>query len=693
MYSHEFVCSDIQKKRWWQFTGHRWIQISQGYILEIRLSEKISKELAVLNTATYNRLSHQPPADVTKIEKKKDSLEIQGFKIGAIIKNLKTQSFRSAVMEACARRFYVPDFETKLDCNRFLIGFENGVYDLYHQAFRSGSPDDNISFSVGYDYVDYSPDDDEIKEIHKFFSQIQTSPEMKEYILRLIASYLVGENKEQQFIFLTGSGCHAKNTKILMADGTTKLVQNIRQNEKLMGDDLKPRNVLQLFRGNAYLYKISLDDGSEFVVNNSHRLAVMSIFEPQPIFDEKKDKWIINWQLYMNHTPIKRSQIFNDKRTALIFLNKLYYDGTLIRKNDIIPISVKKYLEMDESIRKYYKCFRIKIMEDNIKEYIAKNDEEVDIARKMGHLVIDKKISNDVKEIRLHDFIIQKIEKNRYFGFEVDGNSRYLLSDGLVTYNSNGKSVLVNLMRATFGEQYYGIFNPTILTKKRTMSSNATPDIAEKKGKRIVVIQEPDFDDVINAGILKEMTGGDTITARQLYTAPITFKPQFKLLMTCNKLPEISSIDGGTWRRIRVVPFESKFVDEPKKPNEFKKIYGMENIVQEWKNGFMWLLINKYYRDYVDNGLQEPEKVKIYTTQYQKDSNMFYEFITETIDIVDEPENTILINEFYAEFSAWFKLNKIGTRPNKRDLINYMLDKGIKISGNRFTGIKRKENN
>jgi len=302
-------------------------------------------------------------------------------------------------------------------------------------------------------------------------------------------------------------------------------------------------------------------------------------------------------------------------------------------------------------------------------------------------------MSFDSKEIRIHDFKIERIEKNKYFGFEVDGNSRYLLNDGLVTYNSNGKSVLINLIRETFGEQYYGVFNPTILTKKRTISSNPTPDIAEKKGKRIVVIQEPDFDDVINAGILKEMTGGDTITARQLYIAPITFKPQFKLLMICNKLPEISSIDGGTWRRIRVVPFESKFVDKPEKPNEFKKIFGMENIVTEWKSAFMWLLINKYYKDYAENGLQEPEKVKIFTTQYQKDSNMFYEFISETIDIVNDSENVVPINEFYQEFTAWFKINRIGTRPNKKDLINYMLDKGIKVSGNKFIGIKRKEDN
>merc|ERR1712178_642204 len=82
------------------------------------------------------------------------------------------------------------------------------------------------------------------------------------------------------------------------------------------------------------------------------------------------------------------------------------------------------------------------------------------------------------------------------------------------------------------------------------------------RAKRIVVFQEPTKGEPINVGKLKEWTGGDTIQCRELYKGPIKFKAQAKWFLICNDIPEVPSDDDGTWRRLTIINFPSKFVDK-----------------------------------------------------------------------------------------------------------------------------------
>ena len=163
----------------------------------------------------------------------------------------------------------------------------------------------------------------------------------------------------------------------------------------------------------------------------------------------------------------------------------------------------------------------------------------------------------------------------------------------------NGKSKLIELFENAFGN-YCCKLPVSLLTQSRGRAEGATPALFATKGKRFACLQEPSKDEEINVGLMKELTGGDKIIARGLHKDPVEFKPQFKMVLTCNTLPNVSSDDRGTWRRISVVDFPSKFVDNPD-PNEkyeFKIDDELDDKLKMWPEAFMFVLIN-YYRTYV----------------------------------------------------------------------------------------------
>lgn len=237
---------------------------------------------------------------------------------------------------------------------------------------------------------------------------------------------------------------------------------------------------------------------------------------------------------------------------------------------------------------------------------------------------------------------------------------------------SNGKSKLLDLIELAFGD-YAQKLPVTVLTQKRGGSSAATPEIAKCKGKRFVSFQEPEKEDKIHVGYMKELTGGDTIMAREMYKAPVEFKPQFKMILACNDLPTIPSNDGGTWRRLRVVDFPSKFVDELDGSHEFefkKDVYLFEKI-KTWKQCFLSLLI-EMYRKYKEEGLQEPNCVMKFTHEYQRKSDIYMDFIEENITVTTNPMDRVNTNDAFVQFKTWFYESFNSHAPSRTHFRDYM---------------------
>ena len=462
LYKDRFICVDINRKKWYEFQNHRWIFLkSSAYSLE----ELISHEFRIIMHMYCSRKMNEHASTQNSSEGFKEDNEYKKYNnLRKIVDNLGDVKFRENIIKACSNKFFKNEFIEKLDNNIYLVGFNNGVYDLKEFCFRDGLPTDFVSKTVGYDYKEFKETDPIFNKIHKYFSEVQTEEDMRTYLLTFMAKVLRGE---------PDSKCH-------------------------------------------------------------------------------------------------------------------------------------------------------------------------------------------------------------------------IWSGG----GSNGKSSTVDLIRNMLGE-YFGTVPVTILTRKKGSSSGASPEMADLQGKRFVVIQEPEHNDVVHVGQMKEYTGKDTIYARPLYGDPFNYRPQFTLVLTCNRLPHIPSTDNGTWRRLRVTPYESEFVDhQPKGERQFLKDEDLQEGFTKWAQPLIWLIINKYYPIYeagIDGKkykIKEPAKVTEYTNNYKIESDAYAEFLDEIIEKTDNDNDCEMISFLYDLYKKWYQLSYTDKPEPKKNFIGYLKKNNYKMDKQNVYRIK-----
>jgi len=437
-YSDIYRCVNPKKStEWYYFNNHRWKEMPGGYILMNAMSIDLSNDFTQLAN-TYKKLMLDPDPIIVKENKKKYD------KCRSLSYQVKDNGFKTGVLKECARMFYDIDFERNLDDNVNLIGFENGVYDIASLSFRNGVPSDYVSKSTGIDYIEFSENDPIVQEIYHFFSKVHPNDSMREYVLRIFATFLGGSTDDQTFQIWTGGG-------------------------------------------------------------------------------------------------------------------------------------------------------------------------------------------------------------------------------------SNGKSTCVELFERSFGPEYTGKFPVTLLTRDRSNSNACTPELQDVMRKRFASMQEPNDTDSIFTGAMKEYTGGDKIYSRGLYSKPTPFKPQFKLVMLCNKMPNIKGYDFGTWRRIRVVRHMSSFVDKPNPANEheYAKDKKLCHKFDEWKEAFMWMLIERL-KMYVKHGIQEPIEVLNASIEYKKKSDGYLSFMDDNFENTGKDADKVPIQHMYEIFKMWWRNTLNTPPPSKMDLIDYI---------------------
>lgn len=266
----------------------------------------------------------------------------------------------------------------------------------------------------------------------------------------------------------------------------------------------------------------------------------------------------------------------------------------------------------------------------------------------------------------------------------------------------NGKSVTQHFFELMLGQLSIKL-NTNIITGKKPSAGAAFADLARTGGGvRYAVLEEPDADEMINTGIFKHLSGNDSFYARDLFEKGKDgreIKPLFKLVFVCNRLPRMKAADKAVWNRVRVIPFESTFCrpDNPA-PDTYEEQLRQKRFPMDKKFGkkipnlveaFAWILLQHRLK-IINLPRIEPDKVRSATEIYQKQNDIYRQFIDEYI--AEDKTKTMSLTELYNLFKEWFKESLPGhTVPVKNEIEEYFVKIwGSPDSGKRWKGYRQK---
>lgn len=348
----------------------------------------------------------------------------------------------------------------------------------------------------------------------------------------------------------------------------------------------------------------------------------------------------------------------------------------------------------------YLLCFTNGIIDFEKKEFrMTKPDDYVSLCTNIEYIKIDegnakhkkvkKEITNFMKQL-FPDPLLNKYMW-QHMAASLKGTNENQVFNIYTGTGRNGKSKLVDLVSMALGD-YKATVPITLVTSKRTTIGGASPEIAQLKGIRYACMQEPSENMAINEGVMKELTGGDPLSGRALYCDTITFNPQFTLVVCTNHLFDIKSTDDGTWRRIRVCDFESKFLDKPyenekefpkqKYPYQFKCVKDIDSRFEAWAPYFISMLVEIAFET---NGVVEDcPQVLAASQKYKMQQDYFAQFFEERIVHVEG--GTIKRKDLQNEFIEWYTELYGGKVPKGKDLYDFMESKLGKCERGRFKG-------
>jgi len=248
----------------------------------------------------------------------------------------------------------------------------------------------------------------------------------------------------------------------------------------------------------------------------------------------------------------------------------------------------------------------------------------------------------------------------------------------------NGKSTFLDVITEMLGDYAVNIQPETIMV--RQAQSGPTSDIARLKGARFVTTVEPNEGTRLNEGLLKQLTGGDKVTASKKYENEFEFTPEFKLWMGTNHKPVIRGTDLGIWSRIRLIPFKVQIPDDKiDRQLKYKLREEMPGILAWAVEGcLLWRR----------EGLKPPASVLAASREYRGEMDVLAAFIEACCTDGGETDAGELFRAYidWAKESNEYEMSstkfgrEMGKKYEKRIVMGRKMYQGIKLSAQDRSG-------
>lgn len=259
-------------------------------------------------------------------------------------------------------------------------------------------------------------------------------------------------------------------------------------------------------------------------------------------------------------------------------------------------------------------------------------------------------------------------------------NQEFYLFLGLE--GSNGKSTLMDVLKAIFADYVATSQAYTWMAKTSYDSAKASPDIAELDNARLVLVSELPKDEAFNENLIKSWTGGDPIKGRFLNENLIDVRSCGTLILSSNHKPKIQLSDNSMWRRNKAVPFYAKFSNDSTNANDAgvtaSANLGLLEELMEEAPQILRLLVEKCH-EFMRDGIRDvPQAVTDCIKEYKESYDTVGQFVKEYCVRTDS-KTVIETTEVYTAFKRWAMDHLGQTKPMQRKgFLESMARLGIK---------------